>query len=421
MKSICIPIHNQSEFSQIAIQAVLDNTTDCELIIVDNGSTPPFKPPFSGFIETTLIRNEENLGFPAAVNQAIRAAKGDVIVLLNSDVIVTPKWSEKLLSGLDEFSIVGPATNFSAGIQGVQPELYASTDGLYKVAEMWSETYQDAIQEVNWVIGFCMAFRKSLFEEIGEFDESLWPCSGEEIDFCLKARATGHKIGIVFGCYVHHEGSMTFKAMDVDYKAICIRNDEHLSKKWGADFWVRQLVEDEPEKTGVVHGKWTYVDEGLNVQFPDDGRLIIGNFCSIAKGVNIILGGNHRGDWLSTFPFPEMFPGSPDIPGYRTSKGNVIIGNDVWIGQGATILSGVTIADGAIVGAGSVVSRDVAPYSVVCGNPAEHKKYRFNFDTIAKLLKMKWWHWSEDKIRDAIPILMSGDIEKLIEYEKGQI
>ena len=171
----------------------------------------------------------------------------------------------------------------------------------------------------------------------------------------------------------------------------------------------------------ITYGKWTYVTGGLNVQFADDANLIIGDFCSIGQDVNVFLGGNHRGDWLSTFPFPAMFPGSPNVPGYNASKGDVVIGNDVWICHGATILSGVTIADGAIVGAFSVVSNDVAPYSVVCGNPAEHKKYRFNFDTIAKLLKMKWWHWSEDKIRDAIPILMSGDIKKLIEYEKGQI
>jgi glycosyltransferase involved in cell wall biosynthesis len=244
--SVCVPIYNLHEFSQIAIQAVLDNTTDCELIIVDNGSTPPFKPPFSGFIETTLIRNEENLGFPAAVNQAIRAAKGDVIVLLNSDVIVTPKWSDKLLAGLNEFSIVGPVTNFSAGIQGVEPEIYSSTDGLYKSAEQWAENYGDEILEVNFVIGFCVAFRKSLFDEIGEFDESLWPCSGEEVDFCFKARELNHRIGVVLGCYVHHEGSQTLTAMErdgqINYDEICKRNDEHLEKRWGANIWERQSL-----------------------------------------------------------------------------------------------------------------------------------------------------------------------------------
>ena len=272
MKSIVMPIYNLQEFSQIAIQAVLDNTTDCELIIVDNGSTPPFKPPFSGFIETTLIRNEENMGFPVAVNQGIHAAKGDVIVLLNNDVIVTPGWGERLVDfglrnpddiEIDDgeeffkyppnsfipFSIVGPVTNYAAGMQGVEPELYSSTDGLYDVAAKWEEMYSGEIQEVNFVIGFCMAFRKSLYDEIGEFDESLWPSSGEEIDFCYRARESGHRIGVVVGCYVHHEGSLTFTEMhnsgQVDYEEICKRNDVHLAGKWGAAFWQRQLVETE--------------------------------------------------------------------------------------------------------------------------------------------------------------------------------
>ena len=72
------------------------------------------------------------------------------------------------------------------------------------------------------------------------------------------------------------------------------------------------------------------------------------------------MGGNHRGDWISTFPFSALFPDSPDIADYQVSKGDVAIGNDVLIGAGVTILSGVTIGDGAIIGAGSVVVKDVA-------------------------------------------------------------
>ncbi|MBT2657087.1 CatB-related O-acetyltransferase [Bacillus sp. ISL-18] len=63
--------------------------------------------------------------------------------------------------------------------------------------------------------------------------------------------------------------------------------------------------------------------------------------------------------------------------GFQKEK-YVIIGNDVWIGRRAIILPGVTIGDGCIVGAGSVVSKDVAPYSVVVGNPAKVVKKRNN-------------------------------------------
>jgi acetyltransferase-like isoleucine patch superfamily enzyme len=370
---------------------------------------------------------------------------------LNNDVIVTPGWAEKLAGYLNlqrvkvektaiddgmaynlyevpdgyAFSIIAPVTNYCAGLQKVMLPVYNTIDGLNKEAGMLAEECRGEIEEVKFVIGFCMAFKKSLFDEIGPFDESLWPCSGEEIDFCLRALEFGHRVGIAHDVYVHHEGSKTFNEMEkagqVKYDEICKRNDAHLAKKWGADFWDRQAINAPEKQESVTYGKYSYVDGTLDVTFVDEAKLTIGNFCSIAKDCKVILGGNHRNDWISTFPFPAVFPGSPEIPDYRVSKGDVIIGNDVWIGAGVTILSGVTIGDGAIIGAGSVISKDVAPYSVVCGNPARHKKFRFENATIARLLEIAWWDWTDDKIREAIPILMSGDIEKLFSLVDGKV
>ena len=89
-----------------------------------------------------------------------------------------------------------------------------------------------------------------------------------------------------------------------------------------------------------------------------------------------------------------------------------MVGNDVWIGQKATILPGVHIGDGAIIGACSVVTKDVPPYSVVAGNPAEVKKYRFDKETIDLLLKLKWWDKDIEEIKKLIPFLTSGEIDK---------
>jgi predicted SAM-dependent methyltransferase len=242
MLSIIIPVFNQADITEECINAIRENTQDCEIILIDNGSTPPIKKPFTGFIETTVIRNEENKGFPVAVNQGIRAAKGETIILLNNDVIVTPGWGRLWSYHLGGYSIVGPMTNYAAGLQRVQAESYENTDQLNEAAGHLAEESAGESEEVSFVIGFCMAFNRSLFDEIGPFDESLWPCSGEEIDFCLRARAAGYRIGIAHDVYVHHEGSQTFKALDVDYDAICKRNDAHLAEKWGAGFWDRQAV-----------------------------------------------------------------------------------------------------------------------------------------------------------------------------------
>lgn len=156
-----------------------------------------------------------------------------------------------------------------------------------------------------------------------------------------------------------------------------------------------------------------------NVMYWDEStRLHIGRFCSIADGVTILLGGNHRMDWVTTYPFNvlfEPFPNADNIKGHPATKGDVWIGNDVWIGHGATILSGVHIGDGAVIGAEAIVTKDVSPYSVVVGNPAKEIMKRFNEETIKALLEIKWWEWDEDKINNEIELLCSDDTYKFIE------
>lgn len=415
MNSIIMPVFNNLEMTEDCIRTVIKTTPPCEIIVVDNGSEPAFRWGFVQGHEVRVIRNIENKGFPVAVNQGIREAKGDVIILLNNDVAVTPGWAKKLTSPLSDYAITSPVTNFAAGMQQVAVTPYQNIEELNQSAQEWAENYGDEIQDVNFVIGFCMAFRKSLFEEIGEFDESLWPCSGEEIDFCLKAKEAGHKVGIVTGCYVHHEGSQTFKEMgfiNKKYTDLCKRNDDHLAEKWGAGFWDRQDVNYKPEnKKTITVGDHTYGAENMSVFFQDEANLIIGKYCSIGPKLTVYLGGEHRTEWISTYPFSEFHP---EIKGYdyRISKGDVTIGNDVWIGHGVTILSGVTIGDGAVIGAGSVVASNVLPYSIVAGNPAKLIKYRMKESII------EWWDWPEDVIYEAIPLLQSDNYEGLLQFAK---
>jgi len=148
-------------------------------------------------------------------------------------------------------------------------------------------------------------------------------------------------------------------------------------------------------------GKHTYGQDRLYVidNKEHTNNLNIGDYCSISEGVTILLFAEHRTDSITTFPFNVLW-GIGKLGAY--SKGDVNIGNDVWIGKGATILSGVTIGNGAVIGAETVVSEDVPPYAVVVGNPGRIIKYRFSKDKIKELLKIKWWDWSEEKIRENI-------------------
>lgn len=163
-------------------------------------------------------------------------------------------------------------------------------------------------------------------------------------------------------------------------------------------------------------GKWSYA-KPMIYAWGDRTTAKIGNYCSIAGEVKIFLGGEHRTEWVTTYPFPALWPDKAgEFTGHAKSKGNVVIGNDVWIGAGALILSGVTIGDGAVVGANAVVAKNVPPYAIVAGNPAKIIRYRFDEATIQKLLAIAWWNWPENEISDAMSLLLSADIDLFIRY-----
>jgi acetyltransferase-like isoleucine patch superfamily enzyme len=173
--------------------------------------------------------------------------------------------------------------------------------------------------------------------------------------------------------------------------------------------WTNQ----QPEFTRFSIGDWTYGSPTVK-EWKQDAKLVIGKYCSIAEHSTILLGGEHRTDWLTTFPFAELLQPTPEAPLIGYSKGDVTIENDVWIGYGATILSGVTIGSGAVIGAGSVVAKNVEPYSIVVGNPARHLRFRLAESLIPQMLKIAWWSWPHQDVLAAAPLLLSKNVEEFI-------
>jgi acetyltransferase-like isoleucine patch superfamily enzyme len=163
-------------------------------------------------------------------------------------------------------------------------------------------------------------------------------------------------------------------------------------------------------------GKYTYGQPIIYWQ-NNNAKLIVGNFCSIAANVTVYLGGNHRKDWVTTYPFGHIYQNifnNFNGDGHPSTKGDIVIGNDVWIASNVTIMSGVTIGDGAIIANNSHVVKNVEPYSLVGGNPAKIINYRFTPEQIEKLLEIKWWNWDDEKINKFTPLLCNDNIDEFI-------
>lgn len=153
--------------------------------------------------------------------------------------------------------------------------------------------------------------------------------------------------------------------------------------------------------TGIPVGRYTYGYQYLD----NDNVKSIGAFCSIAEG-QLIVPNDHRLDWITTSPIASLkefsFVDKDYMDDYISSEDRkIVIGNDVWIGARCIIFEGVTIGDGAVIAAGSIIRKDIPPYAVV-GGVDRILKYRFDKQTIAKLLKMQWWNWEDEKIRQNI-------------------
>lgn len=169
-----------------------------------------------------------------------------------------------------------------------------------------------------------------------------------------------------------------------------------------------------------VHWTVKAYDYNNNYKKP---KLIVGKYCSIGFNSKIFLGGNHRHDWITTYPFQAMHNDlsyilknnftnvDKHVVGYPHSNGDVNIGNDVWFGENVTVMSGIKIGDGAVIAANSTVVKDVEPYSISGGNPAKHIKYRFSEEIIKRLLEIKWWDIEESKLDKLLPYMLNNDID----------
>lgn len=163
----------------------------------------------------------------------------------------------------------------------------------------------------------------------------------------------------------------------------------------------------------LIIGEYTY---GSVSRRGEMNEVIIGKFCSLATGIVIDSGFNHRTDFISTFPFNAKL--DIDVPHNLVCRGDVLIGSDVWICENVLIMSGVEIGHGAVIGANSIVTKNIAPYSIVAGSPTRVIKKRFSEEIINDLLSLQWWDWDIEKIKENAILLQSGNIKEFLTKHK---
>lgn len=154
---------------------------------------------------------------------------------------------------------------------------------------------------------------------------------------------------------------------------------------------------------GTMHhselGAFSYVQKNSSIWY-----TTIGKFCSISWNVSIG-GGEHDFNKVTAHAMLYSKPyGFIDQPMYKRFSEKCAIGNDVWIAADVSVLRDVAIGDGAVIGAGAIVTKDVEPYSIVAGVPAKKIGQRCSDDLIADLLKIRWWDWPVEVIKNNIQL-----------------
>ncbi|MEK4512546.1 glycosyltransferase family 2 protein [Paenibacillus anaericanus] len=238
LTSIIIPSYNGLHLLTTCIEAIRHHTLEpIEIIIVDNGSSDGTAEYClrEGLILVSLPRNT---GFPIACNKGLAIASGDQLLLLNNDVIVSPRWLSNMLLALDsadDVGIVGPVTNYISGRQQVEVT-WIGMEGFVEVAERYNVSDPVKWQDVQRIVGMCFLFKRSLLGSIGMLDERFSPGHYEDDDYCYRARQQGYRLLISGDTLVYHAGSASFKVNFPDgWNSLMERNRELFIAKWGVN------------------------------------------------------------------------------------------------------------------------------------------------------------------------------------------
>jgi GT2 family glycosyltransferase len=220
----------------------LDDYKNAEIILIDNNSDKETKETLKGFAAShknvIIITNKQNLGFPKAINQGLKIAKGQYVFIANNDIILPPNWQNKMINQAEQDSrigLVGPVTNSVSGVQKVNVISYSNEEEMYKFMKEISKEKNGQSFEFPRIAFLFTLIKREVIEKIGGLDERFTPGNYEDDDYCLRAQLAGFKTIIAADVFVHHYGSTSFTAEGEEkYNKILETNKRKFIDKWGA-------------------------------------------------------------------------------------------------------------------------------------------------------------------------------------------
>jgi Glycosyl transferase family 2 len=213
-------------------------------------------------VPVTVIANGANRGYPAAVNQGLSVARGEYLVLLNNDAVVTDSWLDQLIALAEMkadlttehtesteregttnrtnltnrnrgIGLVGPMSNYASPPQLVEEVAYRGLEEMHAFARRWREEHRGQWFTAGKISGFCMLMKRAVYQAIGGLDERFGLGLFDDDDLAARARGAGFELAVAHDLFIHHFGSRTFAGNGIDAEALLQENGRRFTEKWG--------------------------------------------------------------------------------------------------------------------------------------------------------------------------------------------
>nr|WP_246627946.1 glycosyltransferase family 2 protein [Paenibacillus oenotherae] len=256
--SIIIPSYNQVEYLKQCVDSINDHTDlPYEIIVVDNASadgTANYLRGLGGQVRYRIL--EENRGFAGAINVGMMMAKGRTILLLNNDTIVTDRWLNNMLDCINSdpnIGMVGPVTNYISGDQRIEVP-YKHVGEIQAFAQQFNVQDRAKWQRTDRLTGFCLMFRRELWDRTGFLDEGFALGNYEDDDYNIRVRLQGYTLVVARDTFIHHYGSVSMKALGERFVEVNDHNLQFYMEKWGNPHELLHRVKEMVRVQGIEGG-----------------------------------------------------------------------------------------------------------------------------------------------------------------------